>query len=60
MRKKIDNLTIYPDEHLNKDYYDRNRDFKIIYKEKPVKLGKEGFPLDFNKISFAFGFSYSF
>ena len=24
------------------------------------ELKKEGFPLDFNKISFAFGFSYSF
>ena len=60
MRKKIDNLTIYPDEHLNKDYYDENRDFKIKYKEKPVTLEKEEFPLDFNKISFAFGFSYSF
>ena len=60
MRKKIDNLTIYPDEHLNKTYYDNNRDFKIEYKEKQVGLGKEDFPLDFNKISFAFGFSYSF
>ena len=25
-----------------------------------VELKKEHFPLDFNKISFAFGFSYSF
>ena len=55
MRRKIDNLTIYPNEYLK-----QNQNFIIEYKEKQVKLGKEVFPLDFNKISFAFGFSYSF
>ena len=55
VRGKIDNLTIYPNEYL-----ERNQNFKIEYKEKQVKLGKKVFPLDFNKISFAFGFSYSF
>lgn len=55
MRRKIDNLTIYPNEYL-----ERNQNFKIEYKEKQVELGKKGFPLDFNKINFAFGFSYSF
>ena len=63
MQEKINNLTIYPNEHLNKAYYqdDQNKqNFIIEYKEKQVKLGKEVFPLDFNKISFAFGFSYSF
>ena len=53
-------LSIYPNEHLNKAYYEHNQDFKIEYKEKQVELKKEHFPLDFNKISFAFGFSYSF
>lgn len=60
MRKNIDNLSIYPGEYLNREYYRDNQDFKIEYKEKQVGLGKEDFPLDFNKISFAFGFSYSF
>ena len=55
MRRKIDNLTIYPNEYLK-----QNQNFIIEYKEKQLKLGKEVFPLDFNKISFAFGFSYSF
>ena len=54
------NLDIYPNEHLNKEYYEENPGFKIEYKEKQVELKKEHFPLDFNKISFAFGFSYSF
>lgn len=49
------NLDIYPNEYL-----ERNQNFKIEYKEKQVELGKKGFPLDFNKINFAFGFSYSF
>ena len=53
-------LSIYPNEHLNKAYYEHNQDFKIEYKEKQVELKREVFPLDFNKISFAFGFSYSF
>ena len=57
---KSEIFSIYPNEHLNKEYYENNPDFKIEYKEKQVKLGKEVFPLDFNKISFAFGFSYSF
>ena len=60
MRKKIDNTTIYPYEHLNQAYYNNNPDFKIEYKEKQVDLEKGSFSLDFNKISFAFGFSYSF
>ena len=63
MQEKINNLKIYPNEHLNKAYYQdeqNNQNFIIEYKEKQVKLGKEVFPLDFNKISFAFGFSYSF
>ena len=63
MQEKINNLTIYPNEHLNKAYYqdDQNKqNFKIEYKAKQVELKKEHFPLDFNKISFAFGFSYSF
>ena len=60
IRKEIDNTPIYPYEHLNKEYYNNNPDFIIEYKEKQVKLGEEKFPLDFNKISFAFGFSYSF
>ena len=54
------NLDIYPNEHLNKEYYEENPGFKIEYKEKQVELRKEVFPLDLNKISFAFGFSYSF
>ena len=58
--RKNNNLDIYPDEHLNKRYYDNNQDFKIEYKEKQKKLGEKEFPLDVNKISFAFGFSYSF
>ena len=53
-------FSIYPEEHLNKEYYENNQNFKIKYKEKPVNLEREFFPLDFNKISFAFGFSYSF
>ena len=53
-------FSIYPNEHLNKAYYEHNQDFKIEYKEKQVELKREVFPLDFNKISFAFGFSYSF
>lgn len=53
-------FSIYPNEHLNKAYYEHNQDFKIKYKEKQVELKREVFPLDFNKISFAFGFSYSF
>ena len=57
---KSENFSIYPNEHLNKEYYENNPDFKIEYKEKQVKLGTEFFLLDFNKISFAFGFSYSF
>ena len=57
---KSEILPIYPNEHLNKEYYENNPDFKIEYKEKQVKLGTEFFLLDFNKISFAFGFSYSF
>ena len=60
IRKEIDNTPIYPYEHLNKEYYNNNPDFKIEYKEKQVELGEKEFPLDFNKISFAFGFSYSF
>ena len=60
MRKKVDNITIYPYEHLNQAYYNNNPDFKIEYKEKQVDLKKGSFSLDFNKISFAFGFSYSF
>ena len=60
MRKKIDNITIYPYEHLNQAYYNNNPDLKIEYKEKQVDLEKGSFSLDFNKISFAFGFSYSF
>ena len=55
MRRKIDNLTIYPNEYLK-----QNQNFIIEYKEKQVELGEEKFSLDFNKISFAFGFSYSF
>ena len=58
--RKNSNLDIYPDEHLNKGYYDNDQDFKIEYKEKQKKLGEKKFPLDVNKISFAFGFSYSF
>ena len=57
---KSEIFSIYPNEHLNKEYYENNPDFKIEYKEKQVKLGTEFFLLDFNKISFAFGFSYSF
>ena len=57
---KSEIFSIYPNEHLNKKYYENNPDFKIEYKEKQVKLGTEFFLLDFNKISFAFGFSYSF
>ena len=57
---KSEIFSIYPYEHLNKEYYENNPDFKIEYKEKQVKLGTEVFLLDFNKISFAFGFSYSF
>jgi hypothetical protein len=39
---------------------DNNSNIRIEYKEKQVILRKEKMPLDFNKISFAFGFSYSF
>ena len=46
-------FSIYPNEHLNKAYYEHNQDFKIEYKEKQVELKREVFPLDFNKISFA-------
>ena len=59
VRKKIDS-GIYPNEHLNKEYYENNPGFKIEYKEKQKELKEDLFPLDFNKISFAFGFSYSF
>lgn len=54
------NLDIYPKKHLNEEYYESNPDFKIEYKEKQVELKRKNFSLDFNKISFAFGFSYSF
>lgn len=59
-QEKLGATPIYPTEYFKMEKNNNNSNIRIEYKEKQVKLSKENMPLDFNKISFAFGFSYSF
>lgn len=59
-QEKLGTTPIYPTEYFKMGDYNNNSNIQREYKEKQVILSKEEMPLDFNKISFAFGFSYSF
>lgn len=59
-QEKLEAIPICPTEYFKMGENNNNSNIQIEYKEKQVILSKEKMPLVFNKISFAFGFSYSF